>query len=386
MNNLQLKERLKAGEDSRHQFKEKFSSIDKLAVEISAFANSQGGKIIVGVNDRGEITGLNRQEISKLNQWISNATSQKIEPPLFVSTRTLLLEQLPVLIIEVPRGTNKPYCVNKSEFWVKNGADKRRATREELLRLMQSSSRLFADELPVGVSIDRFDFLHFARFYQEAFGEELNHSTIPQEVLLENLKLLQGEQLTLAGFLLFGKGVALHKPQFGIKGTVYLSEDEFRDKEDIGGNLFEQYKQGVDFVLRNLHRTQRQGRDFNAPGELEIPAPAIKEAIANALAHRDYFINSSVFINIFDDRIEITSPGVLPNTVTIENIKMGIHLERNPILLSLMAKDPNFGYTGRGSGIPRILRLCKDKEVPVTFINDTHRNLFQVIFSRHTSG
>lgn len=378
-----LQERLKAGEDSRHQFKEKFSSIDKLAVEISAFANSQGGKIIIGASDLGEVTGLSQQDINNLNQWISNATSQKIEPPLFVDTETLLLGQLPVLIINVPRGSHKPYCVNKSDYWVKNGADKRRATREELFRLMQSSSRLFADEMPVAVSIEHFDFLYFTKFYQTAFGEELSDLTIPREALLENLKLLQDKQLTLAGLLLFGKNVALHKPQFGIKGTVYLSKDKFRDKEDIGGNLFEQYKQGVDFILRNLHRAQRQGQNFNAPGELEIPVVAIKEAVANALAHRDYFINSSVFINIFADKVEITSPGVLPNTVTVENIKMGIHLERNPILLSLMAKDPDFGYTGRGSGIPRILRLCKDKDVQVTFTNDTIRNLFQVVFSRH---
>lgn len=382
MDIYQLKERLLAGEDSGHQFKENFSSIDHLAAEITAFANSRGGRIIVGVNDKGYICGLSPEDIRRLNQWIANAASQKIEPPIFVRTRTLLTEQSSVvLIIEVPLGTHKPYCVNKSDFWVKNGADKRRATREELFRLMQSSSRLFADETLTDVSAADIDRLRFSYFYQTVFGEYLNESEIRDRTLLENLKLAKEGNLTLAGLMLFGKTPTLSKPQFAVKGTVYLSDDEFRDKEEIGGNLFEQHRRGTDFILRNLRRIQKLP-DFNAPGELEIPSPAIKEAVANALAHRDYFIDAPVFINIFEDRVEVASPGVLPNTVTVENIRLGIHLERNPILLSFLAKDPDFGYTGRGSGIPRLLRLCRQKNVPVKLINDTERQMFRVLFER----
>lgn len=373
---------LRAGEDSTRQFKENFASIDHLAVEIAAFANSQGGRIIVGVNDQGEIIGLDSADIRRLNQWIASAIAQKIEPPLFVQTHTLVVDERVLLIVDVPRGPHKPYCVNKTEFWVKNGADKRRATREELFRLMQAASQLFADEMPTEVPITEMDELWFAHYYQATFNEPLAESTLPRETLLENLKLARDGYLTLAGLLLFGRNVAWHRPQFGIKATVYLTPDEFRDKEDIGGNLFMQQKQGVDFILRNLHRRPTPGQDFNAPGELEIPAAALKEAVANALVHRDYFINSAIFINIFPDHVEIASPGVLPNTVTVENIKLGIHLERNPILLSFAAKDPDFGYTGRGSGIPRIFRLCREKGVAVTLVNDIERSAFRVIFAR----
>lgn len=377
-----LREGLRAGEDSTRQFKENFASIDRLAVEIAAFANSQGGRILVGVNDWGEVVGLDSADIRRLNQWISNATAQKIEPPLFVQTHTLVVDERVLLIVVVPRGPHKPYCVNKTEFWVKNGADKRRATREELFRLMQAASQLFADEMITEVPLTELDELWFAHYYQATFDEPLTESALPRETLLENLKLARDGYLTLAGLLLFGRDVAWRRPQFGVKATVYLTPDEFRDKEDIGGNLFMQQKQGVDFILRNLRRRPMPGQDFNAPGELEIPAAALKEAVANALVHRDYFINSAIFINIFPDRVEIASPGVLPNTVTVENIKLGIHLERNPILLSFAAKDPDFGYTGRGSGIPRILRLCREKRVAVTLLNDVERNAFRVIFAR----
>jgi ATP-dependent DNA helicase RecG len=147
------------------------------------------------------------------------------------------------------------------------------------------------------------------------------------------------------------------------------------------GNLFEQHKRGVDFVLRNLHRLP-QSPDFNAPGKLEIPAAAIREVIANALVHRDYFMDAPIQVNVYPQAVEVASPGLLPNTVTVENIKLGIHLERNPILLSLAAKYPEFGYTDRGSGIPRVLRLCRDKGVPVTLENDAQRRQFRVRFAR----
>jgi ATP-dependent DNA helicase RecG len=381
METTTLKTDLQKGEDSSRQFKENVTSIDKLAVEMSAFANSNGGKIYMGVDDNGRIKGLSDEDIKRLNQWISSATSQKIEPPIFVQTEIVLSDDKKMMIITVPRGSNKPYSVNKSEFWVKNGADKRRASREELFRLMQSSSRLFADEMETDVGIEAFDVFYFSEFYQMVYGESLDYINLKQSHLLKNLKLLKDKHLTLAGLLLFGKQVELIKPQFGLKATSYINEDEFSDKEDIGGKLPEQQKKGVDFILRHLKRRPTQN-DFNAPGELEIPLPAIKEAVANALVHRDYFINSAIFINIFADRVEIASAGVLPNTLTVENIKLGLHIERNPIILSFMAKFSETGYTGRGSGIPRMLRLCQEKQVPLELINDLERNQFKVIFYR----
>ena len=103
-----LREGLRAGEDSTRQFKENFASIDHLAVEIAAFANSQGGRIIIGVNDRGAVVGLESADIRRLNHWIANATAQKTEPPLFVRTHTLVVDERVLLIVVVPRGPHKP--------------------------------------------------------------------------------------------------------------------------------------------------------------------------------------------------------------------------------------------------------------------------------------
>ena len=121
MTATELREIINQGEDSKTQFKRQFNSVDAVASEIAAMLNSEGGKIIVGVECLREI-----------NQWISNACSQKIEPPASVLTVNLKVDENLVVVITVALGTEKPYGVDKTTFWVKVGADKRRATWEEL--------------------------------------------------------------------------------------------------------------------------------------------------------------------------------------------------------------------------------------------------------------
>ncbi|MDM8538836.1 putative DNA binding domain-containing protein, partial [Desulfobacterales bacterium HSG17] len=378
----------KKGEDSFYQFKEKINSIDNLAVELSAFANSDGGVLIIGVSDKGILKGINREEVGKLNQWVSNASTSKIVPPIFVRSETLLCNKKRILIIYIPRGLNKPYAVNKMEFWVKNGADKRRVTREELFRLMQASRNIFADEIETGADISNLDQNYFDQFYKQYYDDSITDLEISNEKLLTNLKLMGENNLTLAGLLLFGINPELFAPSFSIKATYFegydKSVDVFRDKEEIRGRLIDQYKNSIAFIKRNLHRLQNDN-NFNAPGELEILESAFTEAVSNAIIHRDYFINSPIFINLFFDRLEIVSPGTLPNTLTEENIKYGVHIERNPTILSMLERDREFRYSGRGSGIPRIIKKCREKNLEVCFINEKKLQLFKVVFERPRS-
>ncbi|MEQ8171782.1 MAG: ATP-binding protein [Candidatus Eremiobacterota bacterium] len=309
----------------------------------------------------------------------------KIEPVIFVETETLKCNDKKLLIVNVPRGNNKPYAVNKTEFWVKNGADKRRATIEELFRLMQSSNILYADELDTRATFENIDIEAFGNYYEKYYKENLPELDIPVYKLLENLRLMSGNKLTLAGLLLFGKEVETVKPQFAIKATCFegndVSVNNYIDKEDITGKLIDQYKYSISFVKRNLKRIQT-GNNFNIPSKIEIPEEAFSEAIANAIIHRDYFINSSIFVHIFYDRLEVISPGTLPNNITEENIKYGVHIERNPTLISFLEKDEDFDYTGRGSGIPRIIRLCKNERIDCNFINEVSTQRFKVVFKR----
>ncbi len=197
MDCLKLSDVMNRGEDSFNQFKINFYSIDKLTVEICAFANSDGGNLYIGISDSGELEGLNKDDVNRLNQWISSACSSKIEPPIFVKTEILICAGRRVLIVRVPKGRNKPYAVNTTEFWVKSGADKRRATREELLRLMQSSGFIFADEIETGAGIEDFDVGYFKRFYEQYYTEKVEDIDVPFEKLLENLRLVKNGELFL---------------------------------------------------------------------------------------------------------------------------------------------------------------------------------------------
>jgi len=373
---------IKKGEDSKTQFKKQFNSVDSLAAEISAMANTQGGMILVGVSDNGEITGV--ENLQRLNQMISNACSQKTEPPLSVITENILYEDKIILIINVPQGSDKPYAVNKSDFWIKVGADKRRASREELRRLMQSSHALYADETPVSdTNIENLDMYLFRQFYEETYGMSIEETGIPIENILANLKLAKDGKLTLSGLLIFGKYSEIIKPQYIIKAVAFAGDDlgvsEYLDSEDINYPLFSAFKNGMAFLKRNLRKIQKN-QPFNTLGISEIPETALEEAYVNALIHRDYFINSGIRLFVFDSRVEIISPGRLPNNVTVESMKYGIQIVRNPILLSF-ANKVKIPYRGIGSGVRRMIGECRKADIPEPeFIENNDAEIFTVVF------
>ena len=376
------------GEDSKTQLKRQFNGVDAVASEIAAMLNSEGGKIIVGVSDQGEIAGV--EGLHELNQWISNACSQKIEPPASVITEILKIDKKRVMVIRVALGTEKPYAVDKTTFWVKVGADKRCATREELRRLMQASGVSYADEMfVVNTGLDDFDQLRFRLFYKEQYGREIESINLNIERILSNLKLMKHSNLTLAGLLLFGDELQRIRPQFVIKAVAFDGNSSagtaYLDSEDIGSTLSEQFKNTMGFLGRNLHKLQN-GQNFNSIGKWEVPKVALEEAVANALIHRDYLISSSIRIFVFGDRVEIISPGRLPNTATIESIKAGIQIVRNPILASFAPKL-GFPFRGLGTGVPRMIEECRNVNLPAPhLIEDKTGEVFRVIFQRPASG
>jgi ATP-dependent DNA helicase RecG len=136
----ELLDKIKTGEDSRTQFKVNISNIDSLAAELVAFSNAQGGTIYVGVDDNAQATGINKSEVGRINQLISNASSQHVKSPIAVHTDNVPLDSGAIVIaIRVSEGIDKPYFDKNGIIWLKNGADKRRINSKEELR------RIFSD-------------------------------------------------------------------------------------------------------------------------------------------------------------------------------------------------------------------------------------------------
>lgn len=235
---------------------------------------------------------------------------------------------------------------------------------EELLRLYQATRSIYYDELPVpATSIDELDILYFRRFFENFYQTKIEDMNVDLNKLLENMKVLtrmDGELVfTVGGYLLFSLNPQKEFPFCKISIAKFDGDEigEEFEKKDLEGNLEEQID-GANRALNQYLRTKVKIEGFENELKFEIPKGVLREAIVNAIAHRDYHIPSQIRIFIFDNRLEIMSPGRLPNTITLENIRLGIHLERNPLIVSYLAK---MGYmTQIGTGIPRMIRLLKE--------------------------
>ncbi len=375
-----------SGEDSTRQFKVDVRNVDSLASEMVAFANSDGGTIFIGVADDGSMQGLLPKDVARINQLISNAASQHVRSPLTVQTENVQLSTgCIVIVLTVPKGIDKPYFDKNGVIWLKCGADKRRInSKEELRRLFQFSDQFHADELPTKAGIDKLDKLRFRDFIRDVY--KLDFPDEPGDLiqLLQNMSLATDTgSLNLAGVLLFTERPEWIKPQFVVKAIRYPGNEihvsDYLDTEDFSGPLSKVFYDSLSFVMRNLHKVQ-DGRGVNAPGLPEIPEAVFEELLVNALIHRDYLVSAPIRLFIFDNRIEIVSPGHLPNNLTVERIRAGISNIRNPILVSFVAKGL-LPYHGLGSGIKRALEKWRD----IDFTDDHEGCLFTVTIHRKVS-
>ncbi|GHV89632.1 transcriptional regulator [Spirochaetia bacterium] len=373
------------GESSKVQFKERMPHPDSLAHELIAFSNSHGGIIIFGVNDKtGALNGLSFADIQQLNQQLVNVASQKVYPPVYILTETVPVQGNNIIVVSVEEGSDKPYKDSNGIIYVKNGSDKRKVTsNDELARLLRSSGSLFADELLVKKSsTEDIDWGQFNVFIMRKYRKSIDELEVPKEQLAENLGLSKDGLLTLTGLLLFSRKRHLQRPQFSIQCVSVDGpkiENTFTDNEVIlEGTISEVFQRTMDFIDRNMKKVP-ETRGFNSQTKWEIPYEVFEELIVNAMMHRDYFISSTIKIFIFSDRVEIISPGKLPNSLTIENAKNGISVIRNPILLS--AAQYILPYKGLGTGISRSYALYPD----IILENKIEENQFKVTIKRKTS-
>jgi len=371
------------GEDSTRQFKMDVKNADSLASEMAAFANVNGGNILIGVADDGSTPGLSGHDVARINQLISNAASHLVRSPLAVQTENVALENGRIFIVlTVPKGIDKPYFDKNGVIWLKAGADKRRVnSKEELRRLFQFTKQFHADELPTKAGVDKLDKLRFRDFLRDVFKQEYPDSPDELTRLLQNMNLATDDgRLNLAGVLLFAERPEWIVPQFVVKAIRYpgnkIHVTDYLDTEDFSGPLPKLFEGALAFVMRNLHKVQA-GRGVNAPGLPEIPEAVFEELLVNALVHRDYLVSAPIRLFVFDNRIEIISPGHLPNNLTVEKIRTGNSNIRNPILVSYVAKGL-LPYHGLGSGIKRAL----EKWSAIDFTDDHDGCLFTATVRR----
>ena len=402
---------INAGEVSGVQFKERILDKYDIACELVAFSNSHGGKLVVGIKDKtGEINALSYSEVQETTNLLSDIASENVVPSILIKIDTVEVEDGNLVVATVKEGLNKPYHDNKGIVWVKNGADKRKVfDNAELAEMMTDCGSFAPDEAGVrDATVNDLDATTIKQFLGNRFdrvlekkgltGDAFNEASLDMicsaiakghdcEKILRNLRFIRPDgSLTVAAMLLFGKYTQRWMPMMTAKCICFagnsVGSKVFRDKvndADMEGNLLHQYDTIMDFFTRNLHNVQ-VGDEFNSMGKLEIPYTSLVEFTVNSLVHRSLNMKAPVRIFIFDNRVEIHSPGALPNGLTIDDIKAGTSLPRNMFLFNNAIYL--LPYTGVGSGITRAL----DEDINVTFMNNDKAQEFVITVWREESN
>ena len=402
---------IKAGEVSGMQFKERILDKYDIACELVAFSNSHGGKLVVGIKDKtGETNALSYSEVQETTNLLSDIASENVVPSILIKIDTVEVEDGNLVIATVKEGLNKPYHDNKGIVWVKNGADKRKVfDNAELAEMMTDCGSFAPDEAGVrDATVNDLDATTIKQFLGNRFervlekkgltGDAFNEASLDMicsaiakghdcEKILRNLRFIRPDgTLTVAAMLLFGKYTQRWMPMMTAKCICFAGNSiggkVFRDKvndADMEGNLLHQYDTIMDFFTRNLHNVQ-VGDEFNSMGKLEIPYTSLVEFTVNSLVHRSLNMKAPVRIFIFDNRVEIHSPGALPNGLTIDDIKAGTSMPRNMFLFNNAIYL--LPYTGVGSGITRAL----DEDINVTFMNNDKAQEFVITVWREESN
>ena len=361
MNEEELRERIEKGEDIHTEFKEKLPVRGELAKSIVCFANTDGGQIIVGVSDRGEIAGV--ENLDDAMKLADDVAFNRCNPPITIIQETVRVGDKKILVINVPKGERRPYHTSDGRCYVRATNRCRLASHEELLRLFQATESIYYEESIIyKAAYSDLDLDYLLDFAREYMYLDLESEEIDLKRLLRNLKIMRNEHPTIAGILFFGKKPQNFIPYARIVGAFIKGTDLSippSDKKDIIGKIPEMLSDTESFL--KLHLSEKHVIEGFLPEiEFEIPEVALREAVVNALAHRDYTVSAPIRIFIFKDRVEIRTPGRLPNTVTIESIEYGgAHVLRNPTIYNFFTKMGM--VTDVGSGIFRMRKLVKEK-------------------------
>lgn len=371
MNLDQVEKIVAQGESETVEFKKTTALLPAAFKTVCAFLNGKGGTVLIGVSDKGKITG---QEVSDSTRKEIAKKISDIEPPaqskIFVYY-VLVANNKHVIVIDVKTGDHIPYVFEGRPYHrLQSTSPTMPQHRYEQLIIERGQLNHAWDNL-VALHYKPDDLDHdliLSTVNQAVNNEALPASAINESTpkILERFKLVDNNQIINAAMVLFGKDLSWGYPQCQIKLARFkgINKREFLDSRHLNGNIFELLEQGEIFIKRHLPVAAKvipeQFRRVEIP---IIPFDAIREALLNALCHRDYSITvGSVNIAIFDDRMELYSHGGLLAGVTLEKIKHGFSKPRNQHIAEVLHKCGYIETWGRG--IQNIMELCKDANVP----------------------
>ena len=336
----ELIEKISLGEDATIEFKRELPHRNSLADEIAAFANARGGVILIGVDDSGEIGGVDRQELDRAEKTVVEICQDSIDPIVLIFTEKLRIDDKNLLKIEVPRSLFVHKTANG--YFIRQGSSKREMPTEQLARLFQTRSQAriigFDEQFVPNTNKDTLR----KELYQRFITESATEDEIEDFLLKRRLLVKEGQEIraSVAGVLMCYEKPDDYLYNSFIQAVVYSGKEKDAnhqiDSQNFTGPLDQQIIQTLQFAKR--YNAVAARKDI---GRVDLPQysmRAIFEAIVNAVVHRDYSkTGSKVRLFIFDDRIELYSPGALANTVTVDNLRYS-QATRNELLARLLSE------------------------------------------------
>ena len=404
----ELLEIIANGENSGVEFKRDDVRAEQLAKEIVALVNFQGGRILLGVEDNGSISGLQRPD---MEEWVMNVFADKVHPLVLPCYEEVNMgEAGRVAVLTFPQGNSKPYVrrhKGAEEIFIRVGSTSRPATREQQMRLYEIGGVPHTEALPVSrTSSADLDRVRIENYLKDIIRDPELPDDSPQawEKRLANLGFLvePGGLCTVAGMVLFGKQPRRHLRQAGLRVFAFNGKTkEYQAKLDLimdaplaarfdvrdGGRsvvddgLTEKFLQAIDpFITEEPNQiTSGLRREKNRL----YPIEAIREIVINALVHRDWTRSVDIEVGLYEDRLEVISPGGLHNSMTVEKMIAGLRYSRNTVLMKTMR---DYGYVDyRGMGITsKVLPLLKAHKHPEPSFEANEDHLKTTLYRKRT--
>jgi ATP-dependent DNA helicase RecG len=374
------------GENSGLEFKRDDIRPEQLAKEIAAFANLQGGRILLGVEDDGSISGLQR---SNVQDWVLNVFRDKVHPQMIPFYEEVSVEDSKRIgIVSVASGVSKPYVVRnkgREDVYIRLGKRSELATREQQMRLFESGGLLHVEALPVaGTAFSSLDKSRLD-FYLRGIIHDIDIPASEEEWIsrLTGMGLMREDGLgntvcTIAGLLCFGLKPRRFLPQAGLRIMSFEGKDKTysarldlvldaplvgRWEPDGAGQrlladegLIEKFSSAIKpFISKEdaeIDEYMRRGKTWFYPWD------AVREVTINALAHRDWTRSIDIEVSNYADRLEVTSPGSFQNSMNVEKMIAGQRSHRNSLIVGILR---DYGYIdARGMGIrTKVLPLMR---------------------------
>ena len=334
------------------EFKREYT--ENLKYEVIAFANTDGGTIYIGIEDDGTVIGI--ENVDKTLLSITNMIRDSIHPDvtLFTDVNTVDIEEKTVIRIDILRGTERPYYIKgkgirPEGIYVRQGASSVPASHAAIVKMIKETS---SDNFEEAISIEQ------ALTFNKADEAFRNHSISFDDNNKRTLGLIRHDGLYTNLALLLSD-----QCPHSIKAARFQGTDKaiFTDRVEISGSVFQQMDEAYEYLQKN-NRVSSEFKGLERVDHLDYPEEALREALVNAVVHREYAIPGPVLISIFDDRIEITALGGLTKELSLDDIMLGVSVLRNKKLGDIFYRLKLI--EAYGTGIEKIMRSydnCSEK-------------------------